>query len=97
MSLFKGILLTCFIILITINLVKTTPINSENSPPAAAPSSEGFPGFLTSLINTLQRLKAQSQPVFEEWRKKSFHDAETPEISEQRNKLWNQLAETRLG
>lgn len=97
MSLFKGILQICFIIFSICALVQTSPISLENSAPTGVPTSEGFPGFLTSLLNTLQRLKAQSQPVFDELRKRSFHDAETPEISEQRHKLWNQLVETRLG
>lgn len=75
--------------------LKAAALSGENPVPTV--NSEGFPGFLTSLINALERLKTQAQPGWQEWRRRNFHTGETHEISEKRKKLWSQLAETQFG
>ena len=62
----------------------------------SAPTASNAPGYFVSLVNTLQHWKMASQSSWSKWRKESFQDKETPEVSEKRNRVWQQIMATRF-
>lgn len=62
----------------------------------SATTASNSPGYFVSLARTLQHWKMASQSSWSKWREESFQDKETPEISEKRNRVWQQIMATRF-